>query len=127
MSTAADYEALDRLEAETANIAAAGRWLLAADRIAELMQFFNDVPFFDVYSAPVTTVQELGGIAGEAVERTDAAASPGFLERVLDRIRLGILRWQRRHVRSLDRSRHGSRRRRPSRDDIHDGVDCRRQ
>ena len=29
MSTAADYEALDRLDAETANIAAAGRWLLA--------------------------------------------------------------------------------------------------
>jgi predicted ATPase/class 3 adenylate cyclase len=78
MSTAADYDALDRLEVETANIAAAGRWLLATDRVAELMQFFDDVPFFDSFSAPRTTVEELGGIAGETVERTGASALPGF-------------------------------------------------
>ena len=78
MSTAADYQALDRLDTETANIAAAGRWLLAAERIAELVQFFDDVPFFDGYAVPVTTLQELGGIAGEVVERTDAAALPGY-------------------------------------------------
>ena len=78
MSSTADYEALDRLEAETANIAAGGRWLLAADRIADLMQFFNDVPFFDVYAAPVTTLQEIGGIAGGAVEHTDVAGLTGI-------------------------------------------------
>ena len=78
MSTAADYEALDRLEAESANIAAAGRWLLARDDVAELMQFFDEVPFFDQFAAPVTTVQELGGIAGEAIERSEAAPLPGF-------------------------------------------------
>ena len=78
MSTAADYQALDRLEVEGANIAAAARWLLAGERIAELMQFFGDVPFFDGFAAPVTTLQELGGIASEVVERIDATALPGF-------------------------------------------------
>ena len=78
MSTEADYQALDRLEAETANIAAAARWLLASERIAELVQFFDDVPFFDGFAAPVTILQELSEIAGVVVERTDVAALPGY-------------------------------------------------
>jgi hypothetical protein len=78
MSTEADYQALDRLEAETANIAAAARWLLASERIAELVQFFDDVPFFDGFAAPVTVLQELSEIAAVVVERTEAAALPGY-------------------------------------------------
>ena len=72
-STAADYEALERLDTETANIAAAGRWLLADDRVAELVQFFDDLPFVDPFALPVTTLDELGGIAAEAVERSEAS------------------------------------------------------
>ena len=78
LSTTADYQALHRLDAETANVAAGGRWLLAAERLADLVQFFDAVPFFDVYAAPATTLQEIGGIAAELVEHTDLATRPGY-------------------------------------------------
>ena len=77
-STPADYEALERLDTETPNIAAAGRWLLAGERIAELVKFFDDLPFLDPFALPVTTIDELGGIAVEVVERSDAPALPGY-------------------------------------------------
>ena len=63
VSTAADYEALERLDTETPNIAAAGRWLLATDRVAELVAFFGDLPFADWFALPVATPDELGAIA----------------------------------------------------------------
>ena len=81
------------------------RWLLAAERIAELVQFFDDVPFFDGYAAPVTTLQELGGIAGEVVERTDAAALPGYPNACWIATAPAYLRRRLGQVRPLDRSR----------------------
>ena len=77
--TPADYDALERLETETPNIAAAGRWLLADDRVAELVAFFDDLPVRRPRSrSPATTIDELGAIAVEVVERSDAPALPGY-------------------------------------------------
>jgi predicted ATPase len=78
MATAADYEALERLDLETANIAAAGRWLLAAERVAELVQFYGGLAFLDPFAMPMTSLDELGEIAGAAVEAPDVSALPGF-------------------------------------------------
>lgn len=76
--TGSDYEALERLDVETANIAAAGRWLLAEDRVAELFAFYENLSFVDPFALPVTTLDELGEIAGEGVERFEASKVPGF-------------------------------------------------
>jgi predicted ATPase len=72
-----DYEALDRLEAETPNLAAAGRWLLDADRIPELTAFFAETTFLDPFAWPPTTLDELGAIAGAAVDQAGVVDHPG--------------------------------------------------
>jgi predicted ATPase/class 3 adenylate cyclase len=77
VSTPADYDALDRLEAETANIAAAGRWLLATDRVEELLEFFRRLPWIDYFALPATTVEELGRLAVDAMEEPGASTLPG--------------------------------------------------
>ena len=79
-ATPAGFDALERLDTETANIAAAGRWLLATDRVAELMAFFRELPFVDPFATPITTMDELADIAAEAIERPDAPSHLGFVE-----------------------------------------------
>jgi len=77
-STPNDYDALDRLELETPNIAAAGRWLLTNDRVDELFRFYADLAFLDPFSIPVVSLDELGEIALEALQRPGAASLHGY-------------------------------------------------
>jgi predicted ATPase len=77
-STTDGYEPLERLETETPNIAAAGRWLLADDRIGELLEFFERLPFLDQLAAPLTALDELGGIAAETTARLGVSTLEGF-------------------------------------------------
>ena len=77
-TTAEDYDALERLETDTANVAASGQWLLGNDRVAELMDFFHLLPFIDRFAFPPATLDELGKIAGEAAARPDASTLAGF-------------------------------------------------
>ena len=79
-ATPAGFDALERLDIETANIAAAGRWLLATDRVAELMAFFRELPFVDPFNVPIAATDELGAIVAEAIERPDASSHLGFPE-----------------------------------------------
>jgi len=74
------FDALERLDTETANIAAAGRWLLATDRVVELLAFYRALPFVDPFAIPITTMDELADIAAEAIERPDAPSHLGFVE-----------------------------------------------
>ena len=78
MAGPGDYVALDRLEIETANVAAAARWLLGGDRLGEVLGFFDRLPYVEWAVLPVAIVDELGGIAGEALDRPEAAAMAGF-------------------------------------------------
>ena len=78
VATPRDFDALDRLEMETANIAAAGWWLLGRDRLEELMAFFECLPFVDQWAVAPTTVDELGAFAGEALMCDGASTMPGF-------------------------------------------------
>jgi predicted ATPase/class 3 adenylate cyclase len=77
-ATPVGFAALERLDVETANIAAAGHWLLATDRIAELMTFFADLPFVDFFALPVPAFEELGRIACDAIARPGGRDDPGF-------------------------------------------------
>ena len=79
-ATAAGFDALARLDSETANIAAAARWLLATDRVAELLAFFRDLPYVDGFMLPISTTDEFGTIAAEAIERPHAQSHVGFPE-----------------------------------------------
>ena len=78
VATPRDFDALDRLEMETANIAAAGWWLLSRDRIEELMAFFECLPFVDQWAVAPATVDEFGAVAGEALTRDGASTMRGF-------------------------------------------------
>ena len=78
VATPRDFDALDRLEMETANIAAAGWWLLSRDRIEELMAFFEGLPFVDQWAVAPTTVDELGAFAGEALTHNGTSTMRGF-------------------------------------------------
>jgi predicted ATPase/class 3 adenylate cyclase len=73
-----DYEALDRLEAETPNVGAAARWLLDNDRFAELEAFFADLPFVDAFSLPTTTLDELATVADQLLDQPTLATGQGF-------------------------------------------------
>ena len=75
-ATPADYAALARIEIETPNIAAAGRWLLSVDRADEVLAFFEQLPFLVWFAWPPATVDELGAIAAEAIELA-APTAPG--------------------------------------------------
>ena len=83
MAGPGDYDALERLDIETANIAAAARWLLGGDRLTDLLGFFDGLPYVDWTVLPVPFVDELGGIAGEALDRPEAAATAGFAHTIL--------------------------------------------
>ena len=76
--TGHDYQALERLKLETANITAGARWLLSSERVPELMEFFEGLPFLNLYALPVATLDELGAVADEVIDRADVASSPGF-------------------------------------------------
>jgi predicted ATPase len=76
--TERDFQALERLEIETPNIAAAGRWLLANERIAELLSFFDTLAYVDPTVPAAPTLDELGTIAAEALEWPDTSALPGY-------------------------------------------------
>ena len=71
MRTERDYEALARLELETPNITAALRWLLANDRIAELMAFYGDVSFVDGFTIAPSALDDLAAVADEVMARAD--------------------------------------------------------
>ena len=74
------FDALERLDAETANIAAAGRWLLATDRVVELLAFYRALPFVDPFAIPIAAMDELADIAAEAIERPGTPSHLGFVE-----------------------------------------------
>jgi predicted ATPase/class 3 adenylate cyclase len=78
VATENEYDVLERLDTETANVAAAGRWLLANDRHAELLDFFAGLTYVDVTAQPVATLDELGAIAAEAIEWPEASTFAGF-------------------------------------------------
>jgi hypothetical protein len=42
------------------------------------MEFFDRLPFLNTYALPVATLDELGAIADEVIDRADVASSPGF-------------------------------------------------
>ena len=70
LETARDFAALDRLRLETPNLAAAGRWLLEADRLAEVLGFFADAGWVDIGLLPFTLMDELGRLADETVHQS---------------------------------------------------------
>ena len=76
-ATPADFDALDRLEAETPNVAAAGRWLLDEGRVGELLKFFADLPYLDAFAFPPLLIDELGALATPVIEEPDARTHPG--------------------------------------------------
>ena len=78
LTTAADYQALGLLETDTANIGAAGRWLLDDQRHTELLDFFRRLRFVDYIQLPPNTNEELGRLAADAATQPGAAALPGF-------------------------------------------------
>jgi len=77
-ATPADFDALERLDTETANIVAAGRWLLDDGRADELLQRFVDLTYLDAFAYPPMLLDELGALATEAIAESDASAHPGF-------------------------------------------------
>jgi predicted ATPase/class 3 adenylate cyclase len=78
--TAAAWDALDNLERDAANVAAAGRWFLESGRVAELLEFFHDLPFLDSTALPASVIETLGRIAAEAIAESSTASVPGFAE-----------------------------------------------
>jgi len=62
-----EYDALERLELETPNIAAAARWLLDNERWVELLEFFGELPFVDALALPPATLDELATVADRIV------------------------------------------------------------
>ena len=78
--TSSAWDALDVLELETPNVAAAGNWHLGSGRIAELLEFFHELPFVDSTTLPATTVDALGRLAAEAVDDPTAVSLRGAHE-----------------------------------------------
>jgi hypothetical protein len=76
-ASASGFAALERLDTEIANIAAARTWLLETDRAGALMDFFGDMPFVDTFAVPITVGADLGAIATKALE-TGATSHPAF-------------------------------------------------
>jgi predicted ATPase/class 3 adenylate cyclase len=76
--TEREFEALEMLEIETANIVAASRWLLADDRLDEIFSFFDSLPFVDPFALPATLLDELAAIAVGVTDRPGVAGRPGF-------------------------------------------------
>ncbi len=74
----AEYEALETLGLETPNIGAGAQWLLAQQRVADVLAMFGELPFFDYFAFPTITLDELGDIAEEAVQHEGAAELRGF-------------------------------------------------
>jgi predicted ATPase/class 3 adenylate cyclase len=64
-----DYEALERLDTETPNIASAARWLLDNERFVELAEFFADLPIVDTFALPTTTLDELAAVADHLLDQ----------------------------------------------------------
>ncbi len=81
--TDAEYEALGTLGLETPNVAAGLRWLLAGPRVAEAQAMFGNLPFFDYFAFPPITLEELGAVAEEVIERPGAELLDGFAEACL--------------------------------------------
>jgi predicted ATPase/class 3 adenylate cyclase len=63
-----DYQALERLDTETPNIASAARWLLDNERFVELAEFFSDLPVVDTFALPPTTLDELAAVADHLLD-----------------------------------------------------------
>ena len=76
-ATPADFDALDRLETETPNVASAGRWLLDEGHVGELLKFFADLPYLDAFAFPPLLIDELGALAIPVIEEPDARTHPG--------------------------------------------------
>jgi predicted ATPase/class 3 adenylate cyclase len=77
-ATPADFAALERLDAETPNVVAAGWWLLDNDRVDELLEWFAGLQFLDGFAWPPAMLDELGTLARTATEQPDASSRPGF-------------------------------------------------
>ncbi|HWS44890.1 MAG TPA: hypothetical protein VN636_03445, partial [Acidimicrobiia bacterium] len=80
LSTPDDFAAIDALQAETPNLAAAGRWLVDARRAAELLAFFARVNWIDYGSLPFVAVEDLGRLGRAAADTPGASRRPGFAE-----------------------------------------------
>jgi predicted ATPase/class 3 adenylate cyclase len=76
----ADWDALQVVERETANVAAALRWTLDIEQAPQLLEWYRDLPFVDsvVISAPL--METLGRAATEATSCPDAPKRPGYQE-----------------------------------------------
>jgi len=73
----ADYDAIDRLSADADNIATAGFWLVAMDRVGECLELFG-VPSSLLVCLPTRVVDALAQIASAATDAPEVAQAPGF-------------------------------------------------
>jgi predicted ATPase len=77
--TARDFEALEQLRVDTPNLAAGLRWLIASDRVVDVLGFYDDVGFFDTGMTPFVVQDELGRVADEAVREPGAEHMRGYV------------------------------------------------
>jgi hypothetical protein len=78
-STAA-WDAINDLDREVANLAAAGRWLIDRGRSAELLEFFADVPFVDSTALPAAVLDALGRTAADCIAVNESPTHRGARE-----------------------------------------------
>ena len=78
LATERDNEAMEVLDLETPNIAAAARWYAADDRLADLMAFYESLVFVDPFAIPKPLLDELSDAVNDALERPEAVELPGF-------------------------------------------------
>jgi predicted ATPase/class 3 adenylate cyclase/DNA-binding SARP family transcriptional activator len=79
LDTARDFEALEQLRVDTPNLAAGLRWLIASDRVADVLGYFDDAGAFDTGMTPFVLQDELGRVADEALRQPGTSGMRGYV------------------------------------------------
>jgi predicted ATPase/class 3 adenylate cyclase/DNA-binding winged helix-turn-helix (wHTH) protein len=79
LDTPGDFEALEQLRNDTPNLAAGLRYLIASDRVADVLGFFADAGSLDTGIMPFNLQDELGRVADEALREHGTSRMPGYV------------------------------------------------
>jgi predicted ATPase/class 3 adenylate cyclase len=79
LRTPDDFDALEQLRIETPNLAAGLRWLLASNRVDEVVGFFGDAGWIDNGLVPFPLLDELGRVANDALAHEGVEAMDGYV------------------------------------------------
>ena len=78
LKTPRDFEALEQLRIDAPNLAAGLRWLLASERLPEVLGFFADAGWIDSGLVPFALLDELGRVADGALGRPGGGELRGY-------------------------------------------------